>query len=98
MILQRLGVRAYRAAFGVEDAHGIGNDVEDRFELRDVAAECFAELFSLADVVAGEEQTASARFFGERRERRLDQPASDAMLKGNSRRGDAGDPRNAPSM
>ena len=39
MILQRLRVRAHRAALGVEHAHRVGNDVEDRFELRDAAAE-----------------------------------------------------------
>ena len=61
MILHGLRVRAHRAPFGVEYAHGIRNDVEDRLELRDVAAEGFTELFSLADVVAGEQNAAAAR-------------------------------------
>ena len=57
MILQRLRVRAHGAAFGVEDAHRVGNDVEDRLELRDAAGEVFTQLFSLADVDAGEEKS-----------------------------------------
>ena len=73
VVRERLGVRAHRSALGVEHAHGVWNDVEDRLELRDVSAEGFAEIFSLADVVAGEEQAAPPRFLGERRERRLDE-------------------------
>ena len=61
MVLLRLRVRAHRASVGVEHAHRIGDDVEDRLELRDVAAQRFAQLFSLADVVAGEEQSAARR-------------------------------------
>ena len=67
MILQRLRVRANRAALGVEHAHRVRNNVEDRLELRDAAREVFAELFALADVVAGEEKSAAARLVGERR-------------------------------
>ena len=87
VVRERLRVRAHRSPLGVEHAHRVGDDVEDRLELRDVSAESFAEIFSLADVVAGEEQAAAARLLGERRERRFDEPPADAMLERNARRG-----------
>ena len=86
VILQRLRVRAHRAPLGVEHAHRVGNDVEDRFELRDVATQRLTQLFSFADVVAGEENSAPAALVDERGERRLDQPPSAAMLERDAHR------------
>src|ERR1700733_1580528 len=81
MILHGLGVRAHRPSFGVEYAYRIRNDVEDRFELRDVAAEGLTKLFALTDVVAGEQQAAASGLLGELRERRFDQSGAGAVLK-----------------
>src|SRR3954467_9536655 len=81
MILQRLRVRARGASLRVEDAHGVGNNVEDRFELRDASAEGFTQLFALADVVAREKDSAAAGFLSELNERGLDEAPAATMLK-----------------
>ena len=41
MIVQRLCIRPYGASLCIDDAHGVGNDVEDRLELRDAARQVF---------------------------------------------------------
>ena len=86
MVLQRLCVRADSAALGVGHTHRIGNDVEDGLELCDASAESFSQLFALTDVVAGEENTAAARTFGEHDERRFDESSAAALLKWNANR------------
>ena len=82
MILQRLRVRAHRAPVGVEHAHRVGDDVEDRLELRDAAREILTQSFALGDVVAGEEQSASAGLVRQRGEGRLDEAAPPRCWKG----------------
>src|SRR5439155_8071686 len=93
MVLHRLRVRANRAAVGVENAHRVGDDVKDRLELRDATGQTLSQLLALRDVAAGKENSAAAGVVGERRERRLDQPAPATMLKGYS---GAGDDHRAP--
>ena len=91
MIVQRLRIRADGASLGVEDAHGVGNDVEDRLELRDAAREVVTQLFALGDVVAGEEKSALvARCRAgrcDRREHHVDHPlGAGARAEGDANR------------
>ena len=87
VILKGLGVRSQQATLGIEDAHRVGDNVEDRLELRDAAGEIFTQTFSFGDVVAGEDESA-AGFVAERREGRFDEAAAKAVLEGHARRRD----------
>ena len=59
MLERGLRVRADDLPVGVEDAHGVGDDVEDRLELGDAAGEVLAQLLAIGDVGADEEQPPS---------------------------------------
>src|SRR5438477_6863529 len=85
MVLERLRIGPNGPAVRVEDADRVRNDVEDGLELRDAAGQTFTQLLPLGHVAAGEENPAPARFVDQRREGGFDQPASAAMLKGNTR-------------
>jgi hypothetical protein len=91
VILERLRVRANRSPVDVHDAHGIGNDVEDRLELRDAPPQCLTELLAFADVGPGEEDRAAAGLIADRGEGRLDQARPGPKVEGHPLRGPPGD-------
>ena len=88
VILLRLRVRANRAALGVEHAHRVGDDVEDRLELRDAAARSSRSSSRSVTSLPAKSSPRPPRRFGERRERGLDEPASAAVLERDARRRD----------
>src|SRR5689334_18577578 len=92
MIVQGLRVGPDGSPLCVDNAHGVGNDVEDGFELGHAASQVFTQLLSFGDVDAGEEQatrlagSSTPTGFGEWREGDLDEATPGARLEWDARR------------